>query len=760
VTRTVGVDWQPVHNGMAEIAGIDDEVLRHFSRRARDIAEHLQQRGIRSMKGARVVKLETRKAKNYDVPVQRLRDEWRARASEMGLGQTELGALCDRRAPGSPTAPDPETLAAELSGPGGLTREASSFDRRGVLRVLAEAHHDGMAVEELESLADAWLQSDEALRLEPGERRAHLGGARYSTPDMVARESRLLAEASARKHSGVAIAAQHELERALATGPLRLSAEQEALARRVTRSGDGIEVVRAAAGTGKTLALGAARDAWERSGVPVYGCSLSARAALELETLAGIDSTTVARLLADIDRGYGLRPGSVLVVDEAGLVGTRAIARLAEHAADINCKVLLVGDDRQLPEIDAGGAFRGLAEHLGAIRLHEVRRQAHPWDREALDELRRGRVQQWADAYRDHARIVARPTAAELREAVVEDWWESARTRESDAVMVAHRRADVAELNALARARMHRDGRLGADELVVGDRAFARGDRVIARRNDRREGVVNGMRAEVVDVDQDRRTVHVADDAGKRTEISRRYLDEGWLDHGYALTAHAAQGATVDRSFVLGSDDLYREWGYTALTRHRDVAKFYVVSPGSAERALPGLEPDTDPVNDHLASVLGQSRRKTMAIHMLATDRRRNTGSIEQAVRDTEERIARLSRQREASRPWQRKQRRELDDLIDRQHEAIDRWTTSAVNPPPPPLKPIAERSLDVDEARLRKTVLDPPTRLVQQIGQRPTRFDDREQWCRAVAALLADPVPVPQPSDGRPTIDDTGLEL
>jgi hypothetical protein len=45
----------------------------------------------------------------------------------------------------------------------------------------------------------------------------------------------------------------------------------------------------------------------------------------------------------------------------------------------------------------------------------------------------------------------------------------------------------------------------------------------------------------------------------KRT-IDSTYLDEGWLDHAYALAAHAAQGATVDRSFVLGSDELYREW--------------------------------------------------------------------------------------------------------------------------------------------------------------------------------------------------------
>jgi ATP-dependent exoDNAse (exonuclease V) alpha subunit len=159
---------------------------------------------------------------------------------------------------------------------------------------------------------------------------------------------------------------------------------------------------------------------------------------------------------------------------------------------------VLVGDDRQLPEIDAGGAFRGLAEHVGAIEVHEVRRQRAEWERDALTHLRAGDVEVWADAYRDHGRLVARPSATELRETLVDDWWEAARTGDCDAVMIAQRRSDVAELNALARTRMHRDGRLGAIELVAGDRAFATGDRVVARRNDRRAGVVNGMRAEVV----------------------------------------------------------------------------------------------------------------------------------------------------------------------------------------------------------------------------------------------------------------------
>jgi ATP-dependent exoDNAse (exonuclease V) alpha subunit len=168
------------------------------------------------------------------------------------------------------------------------------------------------------------------------------------------------------------------------------------------------------------------------------------------------------------------------------MVGTRAIARLADHCKDTDSKLLLVGDDRQLPELDAGGAFRGLAARLGATELRQVRRQADEWDREALGALRRGKVAEWAETYRDHGRLVARPTAARTREALVEDWWQAARTGTQDAVMIAHRRVDVAELNSRARERMREDRRLSDEQVVADGRAFAVGDRVIAKRNERR----------------------------------------------------------------------------------------------------------------------------------------------------------------------------------------------------------------------------------------------------------------------------------
>jgi len=510
-----------------------------------------------------------------------------------------------------------------------------------------------------------------------------------------------MAVAERRRGEGAGRARPEHVDHALAARP-ELADEQAAVVRGLTQSGDGVQVVRAPAGTGKTYALEAARDAWEASGHRVIGCALSARAAVELESQAGIDSTTIARLKLDLDRGYGLAAHNVLVVDEAGMVGTRALAELSANADAVGAKLVLVGDDRQLPEIDAGGAFRGIAERIGALELHETRRQRYEWDREALSALRDGDLDGWAARYRETGRLVARPTGRMVREELVTDWWHAARDESVDAVMIAHRRVDVAELNDRARALMAADGRLGEIELDAGGRSFAQGDRVLAKHNDRRAGIVNGARGQVLAVDVERRAITVELQGGEQVVLDADYLDHGHLDHGYAVTAHAAQGATVDRAFVLGSDDLYREWGYTAMTRHRDEARFYLISPSSTERSLPGLQPEPDPLLKDLAEMLGDSREKSLAIDVLdnatvtasgesrdllasyraiaaSTSRHDSDLHAAEAAREAAEaRIAELTDER-AELGWLQRQRRaELDQQISQNEIARTRWAAES----------------------------------------------------------------------------------
>jgi len=420
------------------------------------------------------------------VPLDRLREDWRARSAEQGLSHFRLRAILGRAWPRTHDAHARARVAIELASADGLTRESSTITRRDVLQALADAAGSGAHVRELEAQADAFLDGEEIVALD-----AVAGEGRYTTRELLRIERELLDGSIRRRGDSVGLADEAEAAAAL-DARATLSGEQRRLVSALTRSGDGVQVVRAAAGTDKTFGLDAARQAWQNSGVPVLGCALSARAACELRDQAGVDATTIARLRHALARGIELAPGSVLIVDEAGMVGTRDLATLADAAGRARAKLVLVGDDRQLPEIDAGGTFRALAQRLGAVELREVHRQRESWDRDALTALRGGDPEDFARAYHAHGCLIAAPTADAARDTLAADWWRAHKAGERT-LMIAHRRSDVADLNQRARALLRDAGRLGPDALRTDNRAFAVGDRVITTRNDRGLAVVNGQ---------------------------------------------------------------------------------------------------------------------------------------------------------------------------------------------------------------------------------------------------------------------------
>ena len=360
------------------------------------------------------------------------------------------------------------------------------------------------------------------------------------------------------------------------------------------------------AGAGKTFALDAARSAWHASGHAVVGCSLSARAARNLEATAGIASDTADKLLSDLDAGRrALDARSVVVVDEAGMLGSRRLVRLLRHTAAAGGKLVLVGDPRQLPEIDAGGLFAALARTCGHAELTENRRQHDRRERRAAKELRSREVDKALLSLSRAGRLSTDDNADALRDRLVHDWHLETRDG-ADAVMLAIHRSDVADLNARARARLAAVGQLGEVLLTVGDDQFAVGDRVMALRNDRRLGLVNGTTGTVVGAAG--RSLLVRTPDGDR-EVPLHYVAEGHLTHAYALTVHKAQGLTCDVALLLGDDTLFAEAGYTGITRGRQRNQLYVVRSEDGD----GLDP--------LRRALGRSGAKHTAIEQLGLAR-------------------------------------------------------------------------------------------------------------------------------------------
>ncbi|MCW2986824.1 MAG: conjugative relaxase [Conexibacter sp.] len=683
ITDRTGLQWSPVQRGVADLAVVSREVVDHFSQRRAEILEHMAEHGGRSAASAQIAALETRRAKD-EPPLVRQRAQWQARAAEHGLGPNELADL---------TAKQPLREPSDARGidPDLLTAHTSTFGRPELLQALAEAQPGGAHVTDLERLAAATLDAPEIVRLRDGTAAAAVTEPRFSTRELLDTEARVLAIAAERQDRApvVASATVQRVMKDRAT----LSDEQRDVVRGLAEGAAGITVLRAAAGTGKTFVLDAAREAWEAEGIPVLGCALSARAARELEDQSAIPGQTIAAVRGRLTVGYELPAGATLVVDEAGMVGTRALADLAEATARVNGRLVLVGDDRQLPEIEAGGAFHALAERPGTLELHEVRRQREPWDRRALDALRRGDVERWARAYRAAGQITIGDTAADTRAALVNDWSRA----EGERLMIAARRSDVRDLNDRARQLLRAQAALGPDEITIGDRAFATGDQILTTRNDHRLGVLNGQRGTITAIDSANTRITVALDGDERL-LDAPYLDDGHLDHGYAITAHRAQGATVDRTFVLGSDELYREWGYTALSRHRQQARFYVTQSDL------GLDQDHAPAPDPLASglerLLGRSRAQGLARDQLPADLDDDAIDAElsdltaQLIRDphpparlpqltvaraeaeqdldaTAAGFRKLEAQRETTPLWRRRERAELDRDLAAHRDAL-----------------------------------------------------------------------------------------
>ncbi len=403
-----------------------------------------------------------------------------------------------------------------------------------------------------------------------------------------------------------------------------ISAEQRAMVQRLCLGGDGVSVVVGKAGTGKTFALGAAREAWQAAGFPVLGVAIARRAALELEHDAGIKSTSVAALLHS-HRPTALPDRCVLVVDEAGMVPTRQLAQLMDLVAEASGKLVLVGDHRQLPELEAGGAFRGLVTRGLAIELTENHRQRHGWERGALDHLREGRAEQAIALYRAHGRVHVDNSPQRSRERLVADWW--ATGDPSGPVMLAQRRDDVSALNAHAREHMRAAGMLGTRELRLPGGVFAVGDHVLVKRNDLRLGITNGERGRVVAVDAEARQLTL-DCRGDRVTLDAGYLDDRTIHgdptllHGYAMTIHVAQGLTVDHAFVLAGPGLDREAGYTALSRGRESNQLYAARDTDTARAeyAPTGERGSDPI-ERLVIGLEKSSASTLAIDSGHADR-------------------------------------------------------------------------------------------------------------------------------------------
>jgi Ti-type conjugative transfer relaxase TraA len=457
-----------------------------------------------------------------------------------------------------------------------ITREKSVFDERDVAKILHRYIDDAGLFHRLIARI---LQSPETLRLDR-ERVDFVTGvrapAKYTTRELIELEAQMANRAiwlSKRSSHGVrngvieATFARHD----------RLSNEQKTAIEHIT--GDArIAAVIGRAGAGKTTMMKAAHEAWTAAGHRVVGAALAGKAAEGLEKEAGIVSRTLASWERRWSQGRGLVDDkTIFVLDEAGMVSSRQMALVVEAVTKAGAKLVLIGDPEQLQPIEAGAAFRAIADRVGYAELETIYRQHEQWMRDASLHLARGNVGKAIEACRANGKVIGAELKADAVSSLIADW-----NRDYDPAMstliLAHLRRDVKMLNELARARLVERGIIQAGsafKTADGIRNFAPGDQIVFLKNEGSLGVKNGMLGRVAEAIAGRLVAEIGDGEHRRfVSVEQRFYNN--VDHGYATTIHKSQGATVDRVKVLASLSLDRHLTYVAMTRHRaDLGIYY-----------------------------------------------------------------------------------------------------------------------------------------------------------------------------------------
>jgi AAA domain len=504
-------------------------------------------------------------------------------------------------------------------------------------------------LDQVEAAADRFLD-ERAVRVGHDRR---LGVDRFSTPELLALERHLVDGATGRAEQGCAVV-RPDLVRQVLDRHATAGEDQAAMVRDLTQGGAGVAVVVGRAGSGKTWALGLAREAFELDGCQVLGCAPTGIATVGLADEGFADACTVDRLLLDLQGGRTkLDDRTVLVVDEAAMVGTHKLAPLLQHAEWAGAKVVLVGDDRQFASIQAAGGFRALRLRLGASELTVNRRQVEAWEQRAIDDVRAGNLEQAIAAYAEHDRIRAFEARDDRDRALVAAWWQAHQSGERP-VIYAHRKAQVDQLNAVCQRLRAEASQLGPERLAVGDRTFAVGDVVVLGANAKdRLGVVNGTTAVIQELDIPGRAMTVRtleDDLPSVVRLPGWYLDAAVrpgqsrrVDLAYARTDMRSQGRTERRTLLAldGAEDM--QGGYVQLTRSTQRTDLYLTvgpEPLDPDEERPHLARETRAPEELLARVLTRDGSKTLATDTLDVPDVRRLST--RALRAERDRLAQL----------------------------------------------------------------------------------------------------------------------
>jgi ATP-dependent exoDNAse (exonuclease V) alpha subunit len=459
-----------------------------------------------------------------------------------------------------------------------LFKEQSHFTQVKLAQTVAEESQlSGLTIAEIKGVGES-IKKD-LIHLHDQKN----GLSHYTTKETLAQEKRLLKNAEILTQNSTHIVAAKT--RASFLSP-NLSDEQKLAFLHVTEPGR-LKLVEGLAGTGKTTFLRQANRAWTQDGYTTIGVSLAAVAAENLQKEAKIqNSSSLAKFFSDHEKGtIKVDRKTVIVLDEAAMVGTHDLKRLTDICLTKGAKTVWVGDRNQIQAIDPGGAFAGVADRFGKAELNQIWRQRndHEWGRKAVYNAAKGAVSESLLDLHEKGKLHFADTNFDAKRALIEEWAIGKESSLKETLILTSTTSQADSLNQMAQMVMMKEGKLNieAPSFKVEDKRFFEGDRIIFKENSRSLNLKNGYRGTVEKVHKSG-TVSVELDSGEKRHFNPN--DYTKVSLGYAHTTHLAQGQTKNQTFILADEGMIdREMFYVQISRQRDDLKIFVNGQGESK---------------------------------------------------------------------------------------------------------------------------------------------------------------------------------
>lgn len=609
--QKLGVEIERVRSWF-EVKGIDKNLTEHWSTRRKEIEEALAKSGFQSSKASEMAALNTRHVKQH-IAREELFEEWNTKGREMGWGSEQAQTLLKEGPFLHDNSPRVAKAIAVKEALEDITNHQSYFSERDLVRKVAEqAQGRGIGAVDVLAATQDYL-SEKAVPLRNGDQLF------FTTPEMLELEKDMLSRAENSRTRTQHQAVDLVVNQAIKDNP-HLRQEQKAAIEHITRGKGSIAAVSGMAGTGKTTILKVAAEIWKQSGFTPRGIALSGKAADGLQTEAGIESATIAKTLFDIEKERNpLTEKTVLVLDEAGMVGTKHMSRLIKEVEKAKAKLVLVGDAKQLQPVDAGGPFSAIVDRLGDVALTEIIRQKETWAREAVHDMANGLAAKALNALASRGQISISEDKPHARNSLLDAWKCEGLEKPQENLILTGTNHDAAILNREAQAVRKKEGYLGHDSLKSAGEVFHQGDRILFTKNAAPRGIRNGSIGTIDKIETLLNKLHVILDNGRRVQVPLEEYDS--IKLGYAVTTHKSQGMTTQNTFILTDEAMQdRELSYVQASRARGTTRLFTTKTEA------GLE------LSNLAKAMSLSHQKALAMSMEILEKKRQEISRDVSV--------------------------------------------------------------------------------------------------------------------------------